>query len=172
MSKYAPFNDGIRFLMVAIDIFSRKLFVTTIKSKFGVAIVEGFKKIVSETERRPKSIQADQGTEFSNKIAQSFLRAQNIKFYTTFNQVTKAALVELIQRTIEQKLWRYFTHECTSYYLDVLPKLVSSYNNTYHQSIKTTPNNVTEANDREIRSVLYGELKQKRVGFLFDSIAP
>ena len=164
MSKYATFNDGSRFLMVAIDIFSRKLFVTPIKSKFGASIVEGFKKIFSETDRRPKAIQADQGTEFSNKIVQSFLRAQNIKFYTTFNQETKAALVERVQRTIKEKLWRYFTHENTSYYLDVLPKLVSSYNNTYHQSIKT-PNNVTKTNEREIRSVLYGDLKQKRVTF-------
>ena len=37
-------------------------------------------------------------------------------------------------------MWRYFTETNTNKYLDILPKLLDKYNNTYHRTIKMTPN--------------------------------
>ena len=61
----------------------------------------------------------------------------------------------------------YFTAKNTLTYIDVLPKLVKSYNNTYHHSIKTKPTQVTEANEAKVCYTLYGSDVQKRVRFKF-----
>ena len=59
--------------------------------------------------------------------------------------------------------WSHFTF----IYIDVLPKLVKSYNNTYHRSIKMKPSQVTEANEAKVWDTLYGSDVQKRVRFKF-----
>ena len=60
-------------------------------------------------------------------------------------------------------MYRYFTAKNTLRYIDVLPKLVSSYNKTYHRSIKMAPIQVTKKNEAKVWDILYGEDKQKRV---------
>ena len=42
---------------------------------------------------------------------------------------------------------KYFTAKNTLTYINVLPQLVKSYNNTYHRSIKMKPTQVTKANE-------------------------
>ena len=40
---------------------------------------------------------------------------------------------------MKEKMWKYFTDNNTSVYIDILPDLVKNYNNTRHSSIKMTP---------------------------------
>ena len=40
---------------------------------------------------------------------------------------------------MKEKMWKYFTDNNTSVYIDILPDLVKDYNNTRHSSIKMTP---------------------------------
>ena len=53
------------------------------------------------------------------------------------------------------RLHRYFTYKRTHRYIDILQDLVSSYNSSFHSSIKTSPNNVTAQNEDAIRHLLY-----------------
>ena len=51
--------------------------------------------------------------------------------------------------------------------MDVLDKLVDSYNNTYHSSIGTTPNSVNKSNEKEIWSRLYKGLRKSSKRYKF-----
>jgi Chromo (CHRromatin Organisation MOdifier) domain len=53
------------------------------------------------------------------------------------------------------RLSRYFTYKNTSRYIDVLPDILNSYNNTYHRSIGMAPNDVTESNSLQVAERLY-----------------
>ena len=71
ISKY---NKGIRFLLCAIEVFSKyTLFVPT-KDKKGISIVNVFKKIVENSKRKPNEIWVDQGSEFYNSWFKEFLK--------------------------------------------------------------------------------------------------
>ena len=94
------------------------------------------------------------GGEFTARIIR-YLNSLGIKFFTTFNEETKASVAEKFIRTNMSENSRYITFNNTYRYLDALPKLVESYNNTYHRTIRTTPNNVTEANEKQIWSLIY-----------------
>ena len=65
----------------------------------------------------------------------------NITGYEAIND-TKAAIVERVNRTFKNKMYRYFKAENTFRYMDVLQDVVESYNNTYHRSIGMKPSQV------------------------------
>ena len=82
LSKY---NKGFKYLLCAIDLFSKYAWVVPIKDKKGTSIVDAFKKIISQ-ERKPKKIWVDQGSEFYNNTFKHFLKINNIKMYSTYNE--------------------------------------------------------------------------------------
>ena len=62
-------------------------------------------------------------------------------------------------------MWKQFTIQGNTQYLDILPKILSQYNNTKHNSIKMTPTEAsTKKNERIVYFHLYGDVhasKQK-----------
>ena len=69
----------------------------------------------------------------------------------------KAAMVERFNRTMKTRMYKYFTSNNTKRYVDVLPELISGYNNTVHSSINMAPANVLRPIDViKIRQRLYG----------------
>ena len=69
MQSHAKENDGYRYLLVCIDVFSKYVWVIPLKNKTGPALVTAFKEIL-ESGRKPQKIQTDEGTEFFNKTFQ------------------------------------------------------------------------------------------------------
>ncbi|GBN86399.1 hypothetical protein AVEN_109083-1 [Araneus ventricosus] len=100
------FNKGFRYILTCIDILSKHAWVAPLKRKRGVDIINAFKVMFKE--RRPQYLQTDQGTEFKNEKFQQFLKANKVKFFTTFN-ATKASVVERFNRTLKTKMCKYFT---------------------------------------------------------------
>ena len=63
MQSLSNFNKGIKYLLCAIDLFSKYAWVIPIKDKKGTSIVDAFQKIISK-KRKPNKIWVDQGNEF------------------------------------------------------------------------------------------------------------
>ena len=61
-----------------------------------------------------------------------------IELYSTQNE-EKSVLVERWIRTMNERMWKYFSANSTRVYINVLDKLVVQYNNTRQPSIKMTP---------------------------------
>ena len=66
VSAISRYNNGHRFILTVIDIFSRYAWARPLKSKHGIGVAKAFKSIFDEG-RIPKRIQTDQGTEFENR---------------------------------------------------------------------------------------------------------
>ena len=144
------YNNGFCYIMTVIDLFSRYAWAKALKSKRPEEIIEAFKVIFRE--RKPLKIQSDKGGEFVNSKFKTFLSNQGVKFYTTNNPDIKASLVERFNRTLKTKMYKYFTKYATYKYVDVLPKLMSSYNNSVHSSIDIAPSKVNSKNAFAIAS--------------------
>ena len=48
MQSLTKYNNGIKYLLCAIDLFSKYVWVVSLKDKKGVSIVDAFQKIISE----------------------------------------------------------------------------------------------------------------------------
>jgi transposase InsO family protein len=146
-------NNSQRYLLTCIDVFSKYARVEPLKNKGGSTLTAAFSKMI--TDQQCKLLQTDKGTEFLNATFQKLLKDRNIRHYTSENDDIKAAVVERFNRTLKGVMWRYLTHTSSGRYIDVLPQLVSSYNNTFHRSIKMTPSEVDAHNESIVRRRLY-----------------
>ena len=79
MQSLSKYNKGVKYLLCAIDLFSKYAWVIPLKDKRRITIVNAFQKIISEG-RKPIKIWFDQGDEFANKIFKRFLRINSIKY--------------------------------------------------------------------------------------------
>ena len=66
MSLISKFNEGIKYLLCVIDLFSKYAWVIDLKNKKGDSIVEGFQKILENSGRKRNKIWVDNRTEFYN----------------------------------------------------------------------------------------------------------
>jgi hypothetical protein len=129
LGKLASYNKGFKYLLTCIDVLSRYAWVIPLKDKTGKTLKEAF-EVIFKLGRQPIRLQTDRGTEFTNRVFQKFLKENNVHFFTTYNDETKASIVERFNRTLKTKMWKYFTHRETLTYVDVLPDMVASYNHT------------------------------------------
>ena len=80
----------------------------------------------------------DKGTEFYNKHVKDLLAKNKITLYSTEKE-EKSSVVERWNRTIKNKMWKQFTIQGNTQYLEFLPKILKQYNNTEHNSVKMSP---------------------------------
>ena len=103
MMNLAEENDGVKYLLFAIDVFNRKIWVKPLKNKTAKFALSAVRDILKEV--HPKQIRSDKGSEFANKWFKSFCEDKNIYFLTT-NNPAKANYVERVQRTIKTAIYR------------------------------------------------------------------
>ena len=156
----AKYNRGVRYLMTVVDALSNYAWVQPLKAKTGVAVVQDFDKILRQG-RRPNRRQTDRGKEFYNRTFKQWTQKHGIHHFSTDGNA-KAALVERFNRTLKERLYRYFTAANTFQFLDQLPQLVEGYNATRHRAIGMAPQDVTWDNEEAVWKRLYCKwLKQK-----------
>ena len=153
LQEFAKVNDGYRYLLTVIDIFSKYAWAIPIKNKTGNEVTKAFEKIFN-INGGPLAIQSDKGVEFLNKKTQNLFKSKNIKSFVTENE-TKAQIVERFNRTLKNRMYKYFTANNTRRWIDVIDQLVENYNNSYHRSIKMTPKEALQ-DEGTVRNNLYG----------------
>ena len=90
MQPLSTYNKGIKYLLCAIDLFSKYAWVVPLKDKRGITTVNAFQKLISRG-RKPNKIWVDQGGEFHNNLFKRFLRVNEIKMYSTYNEGNSVA---------------------------------------------------------------------------------
>lgn len=164
VGNIASYNDGFRYILVAIDVLSKVLFVEPVRNKESRTVASAFDTILTRSwPRIPNMVCTDKGTEFTGRNFQNFLNDNQIGFYTTENEDIKACIAERVIRTLKGRMWRYFTARNTRRYINVLDDLVTGYNNTTHRSIGMAPSSVSEQNEKKVWNTLYGTTFVKSV---------
>ena len=143
MQLLSKSNKGFRFLLCVIDIFSKYTWVVPLKDKKGISIVNAFKQILKESNRKPNKMWVDKGSEFYNNYFKKWLKDNDIEMYSTHNE-GKFVIAERFIRTLKNKIYKYMTSISKNVYIDKLDAIVEKNNNTYHTSIKMKPVHVKD----------------------------
>ena len=131
----------MKYLLCAIDLFNNYAWVTPLKEKRGITIVNALQKVISKG-RKPSKIWVDQGGEFYNKLLKRFLKINGIEIYPTYNE-EKSVVAERFIRMLKNKIFKHMTAISKSVYLNVLDDIVNKYKNADHKTIKIKPIDVT-----------------------------
>ena len=108
-------------MLTVIDIFSKFVWIVPLKRKTGQKVANAFSRILKE--RRPSKTWVARGRESYNKYVQKL-----VELYSTENE-EKSCVIERFNRTIKEKMFKYFS---ARKYVHVLDLLVDHYNNTIH----------------------------------------
>ena len=156
MIKYSKQNKNYKYILTIIDFFSKYSWCYPLKTKKSGEIINSFKDIFKKSKRKPTMIQSDEGTEFTNNVTQTFFKDNNIKWYHTYNRDIKCSICERYNRTILNKIYKNFTLNNNTIWINDLDKLTNEYNNSYHRSIKMKPINASlKSNENIVRNNLY-----------------
>jgi len=151
MTEFAKFNNGYKYLLAVIDVFSKYGWIVPLKNETGKATALDLKTIF--THRKPQRLWVDKGKEFYNKDVKSL-----IELYSTENE-ENSSVVEKWNRTMKVRMFKYFSANNTYKYIDVLKDLVKRYNETKHSAIGMTPIEASDpANENKVRTNLYPNL--------------
>ena len=158
MIPYAKINRGYKYILVVIDCFSKYVWAVPVKSKDAQQIATAMETILSKIVRLPKNLQTDQGKEFYNVKFQNLMKKYKINHYNVYS-LKKASIVERVNRTLKNLMWKEFSLQGNYKWLDLLANVVHRYNNSYHRTIKMKPSQVNKSNENAILKAAYTQIK-------------
>ena len=142
MQSLSKYNKGNKYLLCAIYLFSKYMWVAPLKDKKETNIVNAFQKIISEG-RKLNKMWVNQGSEFYNGHHKIFLKTNSIEMYSTYNE-GKSVVAERFIRKLKKKIFKHMTAISKNVYFDLLDDIVNKYNNTVYQTITMKPIDVTD----------------------------
>ena len=103
MQLISKFNKESRFLLYAIDIYSKYDWAIRLKDLKSITITNAFQKILKESSRKPNKIWIEKGNEFYNRSMKSWLEENSIEMHSTHNK-GKSVAAERFIRTLRNKI--------------------------------------------------------------------
>jgi len=178
MKQYSRHNRGYKYILVAVDVLSKRLFALPVRSKQYADMISVFDDLLdNQIPATPARIFSDRGTEFlltrkeqqpqqqkqkgnSNKevMKKDYFREHGIEKYVSSTKTIKAALAERAIRTLKTRLYRYFSEAHTLNWIDVLQQLVDAINNSPSRAIGgMKPVEVNWDNAQQLWEKVYGK---------------
>jgi hypothetical protein len=139
MQSVSKQNNGFKYLLTVIDLFSKHAYTIPLKSKSNDVVINAFEKLWT-----------DQGSEFINHNFKKFLKDNNIELYHVYNE-GKANVIERFNRTLGELIQKH-----------MITNKTSKYNNKFHTSIKMTPfEALNPENTSTVLNNLYSNIVKK-----------
>ena len=168
MQKYSRVNKGYKYIFTNIDIFSKYSWSFPLKSKTIKEIKSCFQKIFNE--RKPSYIWSDQESSFFSKEMLQFFKDNNVKIYYTHSDL-KAVIIERFNRSLRELMMKEFVKNNNTVWYNILPDLINTYNNRYHQTIKMKPKNVNKLNEKHLKNTVYNyDITNKKPKFKINDL--
>lgn len=140
-SKFNRTNNGIKWLLVIIDIFSRYVFIEPIKNKQAIETSVAFKKVL-DSGNKPQYIYHDMGNEFKGAFLK-LIKDNGIMDITNRADYHKPlGVVDRFCRTLKNIISKVQTERGNTKYIDKLQDIVKYYNNTKHRTLGHTPKEI------------------------------
>lgn len=148
MSEWHKVNDGYKYILCAIDVFSRYAWCRPLRTKEPKEVWSALESIFKDSGSHPKHLWLDQGGEFYNALWTKNLKKLDIDRYSTFGPY-KVSTCERFIRTLKTKIWFHILTRGTHKWIDVLQPIVDEYNKTKHSSIQMTPTEAAEPENED-----------------------
>ena len=154
--KYKSYNSSFAWLFILVCNYSKKLFMTPIKTKSKQDMLVAFEKFFDQVPKRFKVINAhsDRGTEYTsvqNELKEKY--GVNLYFTKTMSP-HKAAYAERVIQTVGRRIYRLMEISKSLRWIDFIEPIQKSYNNSWHSGLPRylSPNDIVNDNDASMRA--------------------
>lgn len=132
---YSKSNDGINFLLILQDIYSRYMTIFSLKNIRGKNVAGCLNSFFSNSIGEYKFFLTDRGTEFVNSDCQKVYVKHKVKNYHISSYEIKASIIENSILNIRRRIAKYMIHNNTERYLEGLSEIVYSFNIGQHSGL-------------------------------------
>ena len=153
--RWATENKGYRFLFVAIDIFSKFIFVYPLLEKTADAVTKVLLHIFHTTSEIPKIMQHDDGPEFKGALTLMLEEYGIINITNAPYSPQTNGFVENKNKQIKAMIWGYMMSRKTKVYYNIIDRITFNINNTKHVVLGFTPFQIHRGIDHS--SVAHGK---------------
>lgn len=134
MHQFFRTNQGNRWILIAIDIFTRKSFAQPIKTKRSVEVAPAMEHIIKEIGSEITNIESDDGPEFRG-VFKNLMQKYNINHQVFTNDHHTLGVINGFSRTIKNMIYNDFTFRNSTNWIDHLQSFVKAYNHRPHQAL-------------------------------------
>ena len=138
VSNQAQENRGYKWILTAIELYSRYAWALPLKTKNGNEVATVLKRLFDSMKEKPKKLWSDRGSEFYNPQVKRLLQQENIEIYST-RGITKNSVIERFNRTLRENLEKVFQRNRNLNWIDNIQDVVRKYNSTKHSAIEAKP---------------------------------
>jgi hypothetical protein len=145
--KYSRINQGFKYVLIAVDVFTRFAYATPIPDKTPKSVLYGYKRFLRDT-RTPElnegqvynlskvnAIYHDSGNEFKG-IFNSYLKDNNTYSLTAdIGDHKSLGVIDAFSKSFKTMISKYMTANNTTKFYDAIDDLVEAYNSSPHSSI-------------------------------------
>lgn len=166
MIPYSKENKDYKYILIVINCFTKFVWAFPLKNKTGEEVTKNMETVFKQ--QTPKNLQTDMGKEFFNINFKTLTKKYNINHYNVFSE-KKASIVERVNRTLKNWMWKEFNVQGNYKWLKLLPEIVNRYNNTKHRTIKMKPIDVTSKNESMLLNTAYNKIKMSNLDTKYKS---
>jgi flagellar motor protein MotB len=151
LEKYYKYNKGFKYIFCVIDIFSRKVYTVAMKTKDEIEVKKAFSKIVASDSIMPVNILSDSDSAFLSNTLQTLFKKYDINHdVVPVGDHSSLGVIDRFALTLKRILSKYREAYKSANWVDILPKVISTYNNSEHRSLmELSPNEALKEQNKE-----------------------
>lgn len=153
LNQYGSQNKKHLYLMLCINIFSKKMYARPLKTRNSAEVTEKMKELILEMPRF-KLLQTDEEKAFLSRDFQSLLNKHNIKHFYT-HSLLKASIIERAIRTFRQMIFPRLHLLGKFNWISTYKAVINDYNNKVHSKTGMAPNKVAKKHEKYLLSTVY-----------------
>ena len=156
-----------RYIFTLTDVFTKQAYAIAMTNKSNKSVLSAFEKIYELLVNNNKSIkilQTDNGGEFISSEFQDFLTKHKIKHTTSIpGRPQSNGQIERFNGILKDYIMKDITALGKNEWPLHLKTYIENYNNTYHTTIKTTPNQAAEKFEQVYTNIKQNAVKHKLI---------
>jgi len=163
MSRWSRFNKGFKYILVIIDVFTRKGYAYPLKKKAMNYVVEAMEEFFTN-EFVPETIVSDSDASFSGKAFQDLMRKYKIVHRTvTIGDHKALGVIDRFIKTLKKKIILDLERNKTQDWLSRLSGVIKAYNNTPHSGVlELKPKSIANNEEKRIQIADLNRLKAEK----------
>lgn len=149
MARFSWHNNGNRYILVVVDVFSRYVYTAALKRKEAGLVADALSDMISD-EHKPKHLLSDNGGEFMAEVKELCKELGIKRRFSRSYSPESNGLVEGINKIIRNKLNDAMVRYNTTQWVKYLPPATESWNLTKHGGMAQSPNFLYLSNDDDV----------------------
>jgi len=157
MTNFSRSNGGYGWIMLIIDIFTRKLTAYLLKDKTEPSIIKGLEEFFEDHD--PDVILTDRESGFKSRETSKLMKEHEVVHQMVdVNDHKPLGIIDRAVKTVKNAIYKYMKHEQTTKYKPELGRIIKAYNSTPNAGIDNiAPDDAATKSNTETLQILNHE---------------